>query len=404
MSPDASLDELRPSTHALAGAVDVRPQPSIAKRWLGLIALLFAIVFIAHLLALEAASGQFGIHKSAPSSAFTTRMIVPPPAVPAAPVVAEPVLTKTVRTPPKVKPAPRASPPKPAPRTPTKSTTPTVASEAPGPPVVIAAAEPQTTEPAAAPAAEPATAQTGAEAALPQVASGESTQPPAAFSSPNSGRYLYSVAFTKNANVNRGQAELTWQQDGLNYVLDLSTHVAVLFVAVTPFQWHSTGHLSPQGLLPTRFSDKRFRKSELAAHFDHEQGKISFSANTPDAVLQAGAQDRVSIILQLAGLLAADPAKYPPHTTLNLQTVSAREAEPWLFTVNEPETLNLPAGPQLALRLTRNPRREFDQKIEIWFAPALNYWPVRFRFTESNGEYVDAQLQSSQSLPDAMPP
>lgn len=395
MSLDASRDALHPTKHALAGAVDVRQQRSAGMRWLALIALLFALVFIAHLLALDLAGGQFGIDKPVQATAFTTRMIVPPPAVPATPVVAEPVVTKTVRTPPKVKPAPRTSP--------TKSTTSTLASEAPSLPVVITAAEPLTTEPAAAPAAEPATAQTEPEAALPQVASGESTQPPAAFSSPNSGRYLYTVAFTKNANVNRGQAELTWQQDGMNYVLDLSTHVVVLFVAVTPFQWHSTGHLVPQGLLPTRFSDKRFRKSELAAHFDHEQGKISFSANTPDAALQTGAQDRVSIILQLAGLLAADPAKYPPHTTLNLQTVSAREAEPWLFTVNEPEILNLPAGPQLALRLTRNPRREFDQKVEIWFAPALNYWPVRFRFTESNGEYVDAQLQSSQSLPDAMP-
>jgi hypothetical protein len=82
---------------------------------------------------------------------------------------------------------------------------------------------------------------------------------------------------------------------------------------------------------------------------------------------------------------------------LSLQTVSASDAEPWLFTVNESETLNLGNGSQIAQRLTRNPRREFDQKIELWFAPAMNYTPVRFRFTEANGEYVDAVWQSVET-------
>lgn len=393
MSPDASRDALHPAKHALAGAVDVRQQRSAGKRWLGLITLLFALVFIAHLFALDLASGQFGIDKPVQTTAFTTRMIEPPPAVPATPAKAAPVVNKAVRSRPKVKPTPPASPPKPV------QSTSVLASDAPSPPVATAAPEPETTEPAAEPSAEPATAQTEPQAALPQPASGESGQPPPAFTSPSSGKLLYTVNFTIKTVLNRGQAELTWQHEGDNYALGLLAKWRIFSL----FEQASVGRLSPQGLLPARFSDKRFRKSELAAHFDHAQGKISFSANTPDAVLQAGAQDRVSIILQLAGLLAADPANYPPNSTLNLQTVSAREAEPWLFTVNEPETLNLPEGPQLAVRLTRNPRREFDQKVELWFAPALNYWPVRFRFTESSGEYVDAQLQSSQSLPDVMP-
>lgn len=193
---------------------------------------------------------------------------------------------------------------------------------------------------------------------------------------------------------------MAWQHDGDSYAVDLLAKWSFL----TLFEQKSVGRLSPQGLQPTRFSDKRFRKSELAAHFDTAQGKITFSANTPDATLQPGAQDRVSVILQLAGWLAGDPARYPAHSTLSLQTVSARDAEQWLFTVNEPETLHLSTGQQVALRLTRNPRREFDQKIELWFAPALNYLLVRFRFTEANGDFVDAQLQSSATRPDRPSP
>ena len=225
-------------------------------------------------------------------------------------------------------------------------------------------------------------------------------QTAAAFTAQSSAKHLYSVIFTKNGNTNSGKAELDWRQDGGNYVLDLSAS----YLSIPVFQWKSAGRLMPQGLLPTRFSDKRFRKSEVAAHFNYELGKVTFSANTPDATLLPGGQDRVSVILQIAGLLVGDPAKYPPTTVFSLQTVSATEAEPWLFIVNEPEMLNLPTGQQMALRITRNPRREFDQKIELWFAPALNYMPVRFRFTENGGDFVDAQLQSSQALPEVKLP
>jgi hypothetical protein len=207
------------------------------------------------------------------------------------------------------------------------------------------------------------------------------------------------VIFTKNGNSNQGKAQVNWQQDGEKYALGLTA--SMLFIDV--FTWGSAGLMSPTGLLPERFSDKRYRKSEVAAHFDRTQGKITFSANTPEAALLDGAQDRISVIWQIAGMLAADPKKYPPGNTFSLQTVSATEAEPWLFTVNEPETLNLETGSQIALRLTRNPRREFDQKIELWFAPAMNYLPARFRFTETNGDYVDVVWQSVDNLPNTLP-
>ena len=214
----------------------------------------------------------------------------------------------------------------------------------------------------------------------------------------NSGAHLYKVIFTKSGNSNQGKALVKWQQDGEKYTLAMTA--SMLFIDV--FTWGSTGLMSAMGLQPERFSDKRYRKSEVAAHFDRVQGKIIFSANTPDAALLAGAQDRISVIWQIAGMLSADPKRYPPGNTFSLQTVSSTDAEPWLFTVNESETLNSEKGPQVAVRLTRNPRREFDQKIELWFVPVLNYLPARFRFTETNGDYVDVVWQSVDTLPNTV--
>ena len=159
----------------------------------------------------------------------------------------------------------------------------------------------------------------------------------------------------------------------------------------------SRGDIAPEGLEPLRFSDK-FR-SEVAAHFDRQKGKVTFSANTPDAVLLAGAQDRLSILVQLAAMVASHPEAYPEATTIAIQTIGPREADTWLFTVGQMETLTLPGGEQTALKLVRNPRKEFDQRVELWLAPAMSYLPVRIRITEANGAYVDQKWRASHKDP-----
>jgi hypothetical protein len=202
------------------------------------------------------------------------------------------------------------------------------------------------------------------------------------------------VFVSKNGNLTRGEAKLIWQQDGEKYALEFSVSSFVELL-----NYKSTGTMASQGLMPIDFYDKTGFKSTVAAHFVYAQNKITFSTTPTETTLIAGAQDRNSILLQIAGMLAADPARYMPGTTFSIQTVSAREAEPWLFTMNEPETLNLETESHIALRLTRNPRREFDRKIELWFAPAMNYLPVRYRQTESNGDYQDLVWKSTQPLP-----
>ena len=96
----------------------------------------------------------------------------------------------------------------------------------------------------------------------------------------------------------------------------------------------------------------------------------------------------------VAALLAADPQRFPTGTMLSMQTVSQREAEVWQFGVEKAESLDLPYGNVMAIKLNRKPRREFDQHIEIWFAPTLDYLPVRLRITNANGDQVDQMLRA----------
>jgi hypothetical protein len=56
----------------------------------------------------------------------------------------------------------------------------------------------------------------------------------------------------------------------------------------------------------------------------------------------------------------------------------------------------MPVGEVSAIKLTRKPQRDYDQAIEVWFAPALAYLPVRNRITQPNGDFIDQQLRAAE--------
>ena len=215
-----------------------------------------------------------------------------------------------------------------------------------------------------------------------------STPPPVRL--PVSTRLAFDVVGqVKKFNYSAG-AELLWQHDGQHY--QARQELKVLFLGGRTQT--STGDITPRGLLPQRFGDRS--RSEKAAHFDYGRGRVTFSANTPDAPLVAGTQDRLSIFVQLGALLAAAPDRYPKGTRISLATVGASSADIWSFTVGAEETLHLPVGEVRALKLQRLPRRDhdYDQKAELWLAPSLGYLPARIQITQSNGDFADLRLRA----------
>jgi hypothetical protein len=186
----------------------------------------------------------------------------------------------------------------------------------------------------------------------------------------------------------RGDAQLQWRHDGREYEAMLQVSARLLPTRTQ----RSTGLLNEDGIAPLRFADRS--RHEEATHFQRETGKVTFSSNRPDAALEPGGQDRLTVILQLGALLAGAPGRHPPGSTIVIQTASTRDAEPWTFHVESSEMLELPGGKTETLKLTRPPRRDYDQLIELWLAPGMAYAPVRVRLTQPNGDWVD-QLWSS---------
>lgn len=207
---------------------------------------------------------------------------------------------------------------------------------------------------------------------------------------PPSARLKYDIKGEVKGFPYHVNGELLWMQDGKSYDARMEISHFLLGSRVQT----STGLLTGHGLEPSRFGDKV--RSEVAAHFDREKSKITFSANTPDVPLLPGAQDQLSVFMQLASMLSAEPSRFPKATTLPFQAVGPRSAESWVFTVGDSEKLALPGGELSAVHLWRDPIGEFDPRVEIWLAPGVGYLPVRIRLTQANGDVVDQQWRATQ--------
>ena len=185
-----------------------------------------------------------------------------------------------------------------------------------------------------------------------------------------------------------GQAQLTWRHDGRTY----EAHMEATALG-RPRVQRSVGRVTPHGLAPDTFLDKS--RSERATHFDREKDRLVFSNNRPDAPLAAGMQDRLSVVLQLAAMIAGNPERHAAGATITIPTAGPSDAEEWVFSVEGEEDLQLPGGALRALKLVRMPRKEYDQKVELWLAPRMDYAPVRLRLTNPNGDAVDQRWSST---------
>ena len=207
---------------------------------------------------------------------------------------------------------------------------------------------------------------------------------------PQSVRLFYDIKGEIKRIPISAKGELQWRQDGRTYDARLEISIFLLGSRIQT----SKGLIGAQGLEPVRFGDKV--RSEVAAHFERGKGKVTYSANTPDEVLQPGAQDQLSIFFQLAGLLAANTEQYPAGSSLRFQAVGPRSSETWVFKVDAPDFVTLPGGKVRAIRLSKDPVSEYDSRAELWLAPDMEYLPVRIRLTQANGDMVDQLWRSTE--------
>lgn len=279
-----------------------------------------------------------------------------------------------------------------------------MASVTPAPPAVTApepaAAEAPTTS-TESPSASTAEAPAELAAAAPapalepaEQAAAPADAPPYRFRMPPSVQLKYDVQALRDGKVVYGGGKIGWRADGGRYQVD--GEASVLFFTVLNFQ--SVGAIDEFGVAPELYSEKRFRRPESLTRFERGSNLIRFSASDASFPRTGGAQDRASVVWQLAAIGLGDPGRYEPGAAFELFVAGVRDAEPWIIQVIGLEQTDTPAGSTEAWHVVRVPRPgSYEQKLDIWLAPQHWWYPVRLRFTETNGEYLDMAVTSVQS-------
>ncbi len=210
-------------------------------------------------------------------------------------------------------------------------------------------------------------------------ASAAPPSPGVKFSVPPSGELQYDTFYN---GVRNAPGTIHWMSNAQSYEMVVS--VPVPFVG--PFVYSSHGRIDAFGLAPDQYSEKRGRRAEDIAIFNRTDKKIGFT-RTPDTLpLADGAQDRFSVVMQLASLVRGDPGAYKPGVTRQFFVVDNNSGENWPVETIGDETIRTAQGYLETRHFKRLPRHDGDQRrIDVWLAPSLGWLPARIVQTEPNG-------------------
>jgi hypothetical protein len=251
--------------------------------------------------------------------------------------------------------------------------------------------------------AQPAMAVTAAIAASPTPTTSISSEPAASANEDHIPQYRTQLppAVKLRYDMQRGQlhgnGELQWRPGAGGYELVLEGRVAGLAVLTQA----SRGGFDESGIAPLRFTDRRLRRPLAAANFQREAGKITFSGPQTEYALHPGAQDRLSWMIQLGAIVAAEPALGVAGAKVVLFVSGAHgDAGVWAFRCLGPDAAESRAGRVAAIRFRREPRGPYDTTVEVWLDPQRHHLPVRASLRAGpNDDWFELRLQAMDPLP-----
>ena len=263
-----------------------------------------------------------------------------------------------------------------APGTPASAASPAVANDqTTAAPVADANAAPPATEPVAAASAAPAASSPGPGDA------------PFLASWPSDTRLTYKLGGNYRGELH-GSARVLWQREGTRY------HTAVEMSAglLASLSFTSQGDITEGGLKPEVYEENvRGRRRGVRIGEDVRLNNGDRIAR-PEAV-----QDTASQFVELGHRFSTGQVKLVPGAQVNFSMARPGGIDEWTYDVIGEETLHLPRlGPVPTLHLKPRPLSKPRGPIsaEIWYAPSLQYLPVRIRITQGNDNYIDLMVDT----------
>lgn len=202
----------------------------------------------------------------------------------------------------------------------------------------------------------------------------------------------YSIDARQSGLELKGEAQVNWTSTGNKYSVTAETRAMMIGKIL---EASSEGTIDKYGLAPARFVEKRFRREASTTTFNRELNTISFTQSSESYPLAGGEQDRTSIIWQLIAVARGAPEKFTNGSEWLFFVAGQRDAEQWSFKVIGREKIKTSLGEVNAVHVFRAPPPDDkSQKLDIWLAPSMEWYPVRLRFTDPDGDFIEQTLDN----------
>ncbi|MEP6792495.1 MAG: DUF3108 domain-containing protein [Ramlibacter sp.] len=184
-----------------------------------------------------------------------------------------------------------------------------------------------------------------------------------------------------------GDARVQWQREGSRYQTRVDISVALLSFYMT-----SQGEVTPQGLLPRAYEEQRNSKRR---NVQMDETTITF-ADGSKAPRPDGVQDTASQFVELSHRFAGGIERLEVGRSISFWLARPGGADLWTYDIAARETLQTPKlGAVEAFHLKPRPLADPRGNIsaEMWFAPSLQYLPVRIKVSMGDDIWVDLMVE-----------
>jgi hypothetical protein len=189
-----------------------------------------------------------------------------------------------------------------------------------------------------------------------------------------------------------GSARVQWQRQQSRYQVRLDMSLAlVLRLSMT-----SQGLAGDGGLVPSDYEERFLwgvrRMTFEGGYVQSLDGRSVSHERTPPQALQ----DTASQFVELSHRFASGRAKLAVGSQVRFWLARPQGTSLWTYDVVAEETLQTPElGPVQAFHLRPQPIANPAGEItaEIWFAPSLQYLPVRVRIALGGDNFIDLMVE-----------
>lgn len=185
-----------------------------------------------------------------------------------------------------------------------------------------------------------------------------------------------------------GWGQVQWQHSEGRYQVQLDARLALLFTGTLISQ----GELKQEGLQPRVFEERGMGR---ARRLTMEDGIVTFHDGSTQ-IQPIGAQDTASQFVELSHRFSTGRQALEVGAVVPVWLVRPREMYLWTYDVVALEGLHLGdlgevAAYHLKPRPLENPRGPIN--AELWFAPSLQYLPVRIRINLGGDNYAEFSVK-----------